>query len=206
MKIEINLKIVFAIIFFFMINNINFYLIFLLFIIIHEIAHLIVGILLGGVPSRMIISMLGVSIEFYSYGKNKTLHRIVFFLIGPFINFIIGYFANKFIMQTEIKKIIVYTNYAIALFNLVPILPLDGGKILKEILKLFLGFEKANTIMIIISKCFLVILSLIYSALIIKIKNIMILFLIIYLWYLYIIEEKKYYLYVKTKKAIENII
>ena len=86
------------------------------------------------------------------------------------------------------------------------LLILDGGKIMKEILKVLFGFEKSNKIMIFISKCFLVIASLIYSVLIIEIKNIMILFLLIYLWYLYSIEEKKYMLYLKTKAAIRNII
>ena len=104
------------------------------------------------------------------------------------------------------KILIVYTNFALGIFNLLPILPLDGGKIIKEILKVILGFEKSNKIMIFVSKCFLMIVSLIYSVLIIEIKNVMILFLLIYLWYLYSIEEKKYMLYLKTKAAIRNII
>ena len=206
MRIEINLKIFLAIILFFMFNSINTYLSFMFFILIHEIAHLIVGVIIGGVPQKMTISIFGVSIEFYSYGKNKSLHRIIFFFVGPLINFIIGFLCNKFMKNAELKEIIVMTNYAIAIFNLIPILPLDGGKILKEILKKIFGFEKSNRIMIFISKLFLVIASLIYSILIIEVKNIMILLLLIYLWYLYMIEEKKYALYVKAKKAIENIM
>lgn len=206
MKIEINLKIFFLLILLFMFNNINTYLIFLFFILIHELAHLVIGILIGGIPKKMTISVFGVSIDFYSYGKNKVLSKLLFFFIGPLINILIGIFCYKFMNNSAEKNLIVYTNFAIGIFNLFPILPLDGGKIMKEILKVLFGFEMSNKIMIFVSKGFLLIASLIYSVLIIKIKNIMILFLLMYLWYLYSIEEKKYILYLKTKSAIKNII
>lgn len=206
MKIEINLKIFFLLLLLLLIDNINTYLIFLFFILIHELAHLIVGVLIGGKPQKMTISIFGVSIEFFSYGKNKTLSKLIFFFIGPLINIIIGYVSYKYMENSNEKMLIVYTNLALGIFNLIPILPLDGGKIMKEILKVILGFEKSNKIMIFVSKSFLVIASLVYSVLIIKIKNVMILFLLIYLWYLYSIEEKKYMLYLKTKNAIKNII
>ena len=89
MKIEINLKIIFALILYFTFDNISIYLIFLAFILLHEFAHLMVGIAIGGIPKKMTISMLGVSLEFYSYGKNKAIHRIVFLVVGPIINLII---------------------------------------------------------------------------------------------------------------------
>ena len=206
MKIEINLKIFFLLLLLLLFDNINTYLIFLFFILVHELAHLIVGILIGGKPQKMTLSIFGVSIEFYSYGKNKTFSKIIFFFIGPLINILIGIMCYKYMKDSNEKTLIVYTNFALGFFNLLPILPLDGGKIIKEILKVLLGFEKSNKIMIFVSKCFLMIVSLIYSVLIIEIKNIMILFLLIYLWYLYSIEEKKYMLYLKTKAAIRNII
>lgn len=206
MKIEINLKILFLLILLFFIDNINTYFVFLLFILIHELAHLFVGILIGGRPQKMIISIFGISIDFYSYGKNKTISKLIFFLIGPLTNIFIGYVCCRYMKDSYIKELIVYTNFALGIFNLFPILPLDGGKILKEVFKVICGFEKSNEIMIFISKAFLMIVSFIYGILIIKIKNIMILFLLLYLWYLYSIEEKKYILYLKTKAAIKNII
>lgn len=206
MKIEINLKIFFLLILLFFIDNIDTYLIFLIFILIHELAHLFVGILIGGRPQKMIISVFGISIDFYSYGKNKTISKLIFFFIGPLTNILIGYICYRYMNDSYIKELIVYTNFALGIFNLFPILPLDGGKILKEVFKVICGFEKSNEIMIFISKSFLMIVSFIYGIFIIKIKNIMILFLLLYLWYLYSIEEKKYILYLKTKSAIKNII
>ncbi len=206
MKIEINLKIIFALIFYFIFDNINIYLIFLTFILIHELAHLLVGIAIGGIPKKMTISIFGVSLDFYSYGKNKAIHRILFYSVGPIINLIIGFLCSKLMINEGFKEIIVKTNYAIGIFNLLPIIPLDGGKILKEFLKLCVGPDKANILVMFVSKAMLVCFSLIYSVLILKVKSIMILLLLIYLWYLYMIEDKRYNLYVTTRKTIKNII
>lgn len=205
MKIEINLKIILFFILFFLLNNIDTYLIFLIFVFIHEIAHLFCGILIGGIPKKLYLNPLGVSLEFYSYGKKNSLSKICFFLAGPLINLIIG-FIFSFIKYDEYYKIkIIYTNLALCIFNLIPIIPLDGGKILKEILKIFFNIEKSNKIVLIISKIFLVILSLIYSVLILELKNIYLLLLIIYLWYLYFLEKKKYYLFERVSASIKNV-
>lgn len=134
MKIEINLKIILMIILLFLLNNLDLYLIFLVFVLIHEIAHLCVGVLIGGKPKKLYINPFGVSLEIYSYGKNKSLNKILFYLIGPLINFFIAIMFFYFPISVEIKEKIIYTNFAICFFNLLPILPLDGGKILKEIL------------------------------------------------------------------------
>ena len=206
MKIEINLKILFMIIIFLIFNNIEMYLIFFVFILIHEMAHLIVGLIIGGVPKRMSLNAFGISLEFYSYGKENVLYKIIFYLIGPLINFACAILFLKLKNYQFYKEEIIYTNLAICFFNLIPIYPLDGGKIVKELLKVFIGIDKSNEIMIIFSKIFLFIISFVYSIFIIKIKNIMILFLIIYLWYLLIIEEKKYEIYKKTKNSVKKII
>ncbi len=207
MKIEINLKIILAILLFLLIENINTYLIFLFFILVHEIAHLIVGIALGGKPNKLTISLFGVSLNFYSYSKTKILYRIIFYAIGPIVNIIIATLIMCLIKEQLfiIKKIIII-NYAIGIFNLLPILPLDGGNIIKEFLKIFFDTEKATKITIYFSKVILVIITLVYSILIIKIKNIIILFLIVYLWYLYGEEERKYHMYLKAKESINNIL
>ena len=177
MKIEINLKIILVLILFLIIKNINTYLIFIIFILIHELAHLLVGICIGGKPRKLTLSPFGASLEFYTYGNNNSFGRILFFLIGPLVNFIIAFLLLNF--RINLDKII-FTNLAIGIFNLVPILPLDGGKIV------------------------LVIISFFYAIIIIKIKNIMVFFLIIYLWYLFIIEERKLCLYNKTAESIKK--
>lgn len=206
MKIEINLKIIPVLILFLLLNNIDTYIIFFIFILIHELAHLSVGIMIGGNPRKLNLNPMGVSLEFYSYGKNKLLYRILFYLAGPFMNFIIALaFMYMEGLKGEYEKII-YTNLAIGVFNLIPVLPLDGGKILKEILRVILGIGPSNKFMLIFSKCFLFLVTFLYSIVIVKLKNVYLLALIIYLWYLYYIEEKKYNIFKKASDSIKRII
>lgn len=200
MKIEINLKIVFAIVLFFIFNNLNMYIIFLFFVIIHEMCHLIVGLIIGGKANKMYITPFGVSLEMYLYGKTKHLNKIIFYLSGPIINIILGFIF--FYLKFDFK--LVYTNFAIGFFNLLPILPLDGGKVLKEILTIVFDSQMSNDIIIIFSKFILSLLSLTYSILIIKIKNIYILILLVYLWYLFFKEERKYTILKKAREEIKK--
>ena len=172
MKIEINLKILLFLLLFFLLKNIDTYLIFLVFVIIHELAHLFWGILIGGKPRKLYLNPLGVSLEFYTYGKNNSLNKICFLAIGPITNLVIAILFYYFYEHSQYKFKIVFTNLALCLFNLIPIVPLDGGKILREGLKSIIGIEKANKITIVLSKIILVILSLIYSVLILKVKSI----------------------------------
>lgn len=203
MKIEINLKIVFAIILFFIFNNLNMYLIFLFFVLIHELAHLIVGLMIGGKAEKIYITPFGVSLEIYSYGKSSSLNKILFYLSGPLINLILAFIFFYTKLDINLKEEIIHTNFAICFFNLLPILPLDGGKVLKEIFYILFK-EKSNDIVIAFSKIFLGVISLIYSILIIKVKNIYILILLIYLWYLFLVEEKKYSILKKTREEIKK--
>lgn len=204
MKIEINLKIVFAIILFFIFNNLNIYLMFLFFVLIHEMCHLIVGLIIGGKPEKIYITPFGVSLEIYSYGKKSHLNKILFYLSGPLINLILGFIFIYLKKYINIEEEIIYTNFAICFFNLLPILPLDGGKILKEVFSIIFNLKISNDIVIIFSKLFLSVISLVYSILIIKVKNIYILILLIYLWYLFLIEEKKYSVLKKAREEIKK--
>ncbi len=206
MKIEINLKIIPVLILFLWLNNIDTYIIFFIFILIHELAHLFVGIMIGGKPRKLNLNPLGVSLEFYSYGKNKLIYKLLFYLAGPLINFFIALiFMYLGGLKDEYEKI-VYTNLAICIFNLIPILPLDGGKILKEILRVILGIGPSNKFMIVFSKCFLFAITFIYSIIIVKVKNVYLLALIVYLWYLYHIEENKYNIFKKASESIKRVI
>lgn len=206
MKIEINLKIILVFVLFIIFNNISTYVIFIVFIAIHEISHMIAGIVIDGKPKKISLNPFGLSLEFYSYGKEKFLYKIFFYSAGPLINLLIAICIYYFKEYNFFKQEIIYTNLAICFFNLIPIIPLDGGKILKEILKPILGLEKATKFIMIFSKIVLTIVSFSYSILIIKVKNVMFLLLIVYLWYLYILEERKYYIYKRASDSIKKLV
>ena len=99
-------------------------------------------------------------------------------------------------------QIIIYANFLIAMFNLIPIYPMDGGRFLKEILNIFLGRKKSYKITYMVSKTILIILTAISSVAILYIHNIAIVIILAYLWYLEINEIRKY----NRRKNIERLI
>lgn len=204
MRIEINLKIFFIIILFFLFDYLDTYVIFLIFISLHELAHLLFGILIGGKPESICVNPLGLSLEFYSYGKDKSLNRMLLFLIGPLVNFALAIIFKKFNFLEEYNQKIVYTNLALGIFNLIPIIPLDGGKVLFEIIKKIYGMHIANNFIMIFSKTFLIVMTLSYSILILKIKSIFLLVILVYLWILYLKEERKYELYKRVRRSLQT--
>lgn len=202
MKIEIDLKIILLLILFVLTAQIKLYSIFILFIILHELAHILMGYILGMKITNFRINILGVSAEMYNYNSRKSYIKIITYFAGPIFNLLCAISFYCLNLNEQLKIDLVYTNIILFLFNLLPILPLDGGKILKEILRKIWGNKQANVIMICISKILLVISSFVYSIIILKIKNLAILFLIIYMWYLYSIEARK----VNTLKRMYEII
>ncbi|MFG6318962.1 MAG: site-2 protease family protein, partial [Clostridia bacterium] len=164
--------------------------------------HIFVGLLLGFKVSSISMNIFGFSAQLYAYKPRKSYIKVITYLAGPIFNLIcaiVFYFSN---LESEFIQNVIYTNLALCIFNLFPIMPLDGGKILKEVLKNFLGNKNASIIMNTITKVFLLIISAVYSIAILKIKNFAILFLLIYMWYLYSIEEKK----LATLKRVYEII
>lgn len=205
MKLEVDLKIVLLAIISIFFNRFELYIIFFFSIIIHEISHLLVGILVGLKPEKLKINPFGVAVEFYCYKNKKRLEKFITYLAGPIANLLICVIIYFIKIDESMKNKIFYTNLLLAIFNLIPILPLDGGKILKEIINLFTNIKNTNIIMNIISKIILSFITILYSIFILKIQNIFIFFVIIYLWYLQYIEEKKLNLFIKTYKSIEKV-
>lgn len=207
MKIEINLKIILLLIVFILINKLDVYIIFLIFILFHELSHMVVGIILGYKPKVLKLNPLGVSISFYNYNENMKkgkYKRILTYLAGPIFNFlmpIVFYFLD---IDITLKNKIIYTNILIGTFNLIPILPLDGGKILKELLSICFDYRRVSNCMIISTKILLISLTIFYSIAIFKIKNFAIFLLIIYLWYLYFIEEKRENMILRVYNVIDK--
>ena len=116
-------------------------------------------------------------------------------MAGPITNLLIAVIViilSYFNMSFEniyIYQITIYSNLIIGLFNLIPVYPMDGGRILKEILNIYCGRKKAYKITYIISKTILIILTAMASIVILLVQNIAILLIIGYLWYLEINEQ-----------------
>lgn len=208
MSIKIDLMVFLLIILFCITSQIEIYLILLLFAIIHELGHLIVGLLLGFKPKEIQINMAGVRAEFkpevdeYNKkilkGSSLSVKKAIIAMAGPITNFLIIFIfqiisaVNSNFILSNIGKNIIYANFLIGIFNLIPIYPLDGGRITKEIIHIFKGLKKSYIYTYKISKITIIILTAISSIAILYLKNFAIIIILAYLWSLVFIERIRY--------------
>lgn len=125
---------------------------------------------------------------------------------GPITNLIIILIYLLFDVSTFglSREMIIYSNMIIGLFNLLPLYPLDGGRIIKNILHITFGLKKAIIYTNKASNAVMIILTGISSIAILYFQNIAILLIIIYLWYLIIKQNKRYATKMRIYKAIES--
>ena len=197
MEFKINIKIFLMAIIFFIVNQIDMYILFMLFAIIHECFHLLTGIILGYKVKSIRIMALGISIAFkereeeYNTKIKKSnfnnLKKIIILIMGPVSNILIA-FLFLFLDMAEV----VYINVLIAIFNLLPIYPLDGGQILNRVLRIVYGNFEAYKITNSINNIIMSIITALASIGILYTKNLAIIFIIIFMWYLIIKENRKY--------------
>lgn len=202
MRFRIDLKIFIFLIIFYFTKQIQVYTYIMIFAFIHEIGHLITGLLMGMKPEKLEIMPFGISVSFkikpqeynkkIKKGNYLEIKKIIVAIAGPLTNFIIIAIASKIKIGITQYLMITYTNFLIMIFNLLPIYPLDGGRILKGIIYIFFGKRKAEKYINIISKITVCILTLISSIAILYIQNIAIFLIDMYLWYLTITENIKY--------------
>ncbi len=218
MRFKIDLKIFIFVILFFLTSQIQTYATMMIFAIIHEFGHLIAGLILGMKPEKMEIVPYGVSISFklMLQDYNKKIHngnlleikKIIVALAGPLTNLIIILIEYNINQNIFSSLIIIYANILLIIFNLLPIYPLDGGRILEGILHIIFGKRKAEKYINYISFTSVIIITLISSILIYSFKNISIFLIVLVLWGIFIkqdiIDRKRNKIYNLVEKTIEN--
>ena len=218
MRFRIDLKIFVLIILFYFTRQIEMYAMIMIFAFIHELGHLVAGLLIGMKPQKLEILPYGIGISFKILPKdyNKKIikgnyleiKKIFVALAGPITNFLLILIISNINIDTYSKQMMIYTNLLLILFNLIPLYPLDGGRIIKCILHIFFGKQKSEKYINNLSFITLIILTLISSIGIYILKNIAIFFIIIVLWGIFIKEDliyrRKNKIYNLLEKPIEN--
>lgn len=179
------------------------------FAFLHEMGHLLAGVLLGLKPKSLQIMPFGLSVSFELYRKKKSpntyqFKKILIAMAGPITNFLIvvAILMYQDYFSYEMLNKLIYSNLIIGIFNLIPIYPLDGGRIVKCLIKIRQGAEKADKKSYQISNAIIIMLTVVSSIAIFYFKNIAILFIIAYLWVLVVKENRKYAL----KERVYHII
>ena len=210
MSIRINLNIFLFVILFFITSQLEVYSLVMLFALIHELGHLFCGVLLGFEAECFKIMPLGFAVKFktnindYNIKILKsnllTIKKLLINLAGPITNIIIVVVGLFF----KVDLNIICANLVILVFNLLPIYPLDGGRIINNIFKLFLGNKDAYKCSNNVSNVIVIIITIISSVAIYYFKNVAILFALVFIWTLVIIENKRFKTYRKMYKLIEE--
>lgn len=147
----------------------------------------------------------GLAVTFESYGYRKLVEtkKILIAFAGPLTNILISIITLFVHIDESLKQTIIYSNILVAFFNLIPIYPLDGGRILKGFIKLkYKNIMVADSVVNKISNILAIVLTAISSILILYLKNISIFLVIVYLWIIVIKENKRFDL----KKKVNDII
>lgn len=167
--------------------------------------HIFAGLLLKLKPKKLNIMPFGLAVTFESYGYRKLVEtkKILIAFAGPLTNILISIITLFIHIDENLKRTIIYSNIVVAFFNLIPIYPLDGGRILKGFIKLkYKNNMVADLVVNKISNILAIALTAISSILILYLKNISIFLVIVYLWIIVIKENKRFDL----KKKVNDII
>ena len=164
-----------------------------LLIFIHEIGHTIGALYYKWNIKKIIILPFGGITIFNEYINKSLKEEFVILVLGPLFQILFYFILCFFNIESTL---ITNYHYSLLLFNLLPIIPLDGSKLLNIILNKITNFKLSHMLTIYIS-----ILTIIF--LLIKNKN-MVLYIIIFFILLKVIKEYREHKYIFNKFLFER--
>jgi len=141
--IKIDFSFYIAILLALFVRQIDVYLTYLIAIIIHECGHLVMASIFKWEVEELKISAIGGFLTFKNDLSKPALQSFLVALGGVIFNLIFGVILFAFNGPASL----VYTQFAIAIFNLLPIAPLDGSKLFQSLLRGIFEYKTVLNIM-----------------------------------------------------------
>ncbi|MFW6035524.1 MAG: M50 family metallopeptidase [Halothermotrichaceae bacterium] len=121
-----------------------------LLVFLHECVHLLVAYYSGFGVNKIELFPFGGMAEYTGLLEMEPVNEIKVALSGPLFNLLLAgffYFLSSNIIQNNpILGTLVEYNLIIASVNLIPALPLDGGRVIRALFVLRYGFKRGNTL------------------------------------------------------------
>lgn len=136
MSLKIHVTLILILIYNYFFSDVKLFIMCYMFIVMHELSHAIVALLLKVDIKEFEFTPFGVCAK---YENNiSDLKELIISVSGPLFSIFFAYSYGN--------KIYFIINILITIFNLLPIYPLDGGRILRVILNLIFGHKKGKII------------------------------------------------------------
>jgi len=155
---------------------------------VHEAAHVLAANYLGGKVSHVRPFLLGFSAKINGLEKLRAWERYVIYFAGAAANFIVAAWAFtvhhlSYVGVDWLNQLALYS-LVLGIFNLIPALPLDGGRVFQQFLGNIIGVLRANRVILWFGRFFAIFLGVLGVVQIILYSyNITLLCAAIYIWH-----------------------
>lgn len=124
-------------------------------VLIHELGHVVAARCFGWEVIRVELLPFGGVAETDDRGRSTAVQEMVVALAGPLQNAWLALFGllmeHLGIWESGWGSYFAYANAMIGLFNLLPVLPLDGGKVMQALVSLWLPYYRTLTLCSLVS-------------------------------------------------------
>lgn len=169
-----------------------------LIIIIHELGHISAAIYYKWNIEKIIILPFGGITIFNEYLNRPIKEELIIALAGPIYQIIFYYLVSFLNLKTSLFS---SYHYTLLLFNLLPLIPLDGSKIFGLLLEKYLPYKLSNLLIIIISFLLLFTLSIVLI-----INRNLLMIIILFFILIKLITQTKQYKYIFNKFLFERYL
>ena len=117
-----------------------------LFVFLHELTHYLTARVLGFSGFDIEILPVGAVLKLKDLDEANAKEDLMISLSGPLLNLLLAliFYILFIIFKKPYFDLICNSNLAIGIFNLIPAFPLDGGRVLRDILSFNNIYRKAN--------------------------------------------------------------